>query len=378
MNNNDEVGATMAVRSVPFFNYPHVFRSSEDEFMAIFQDIGRRGAFIAQEDLHRFEKHLAEYAGAKYALGVANATDGLHMAVRAAGLGAGDEIIFSSHTMVATGAAIYFAGAKPVPVDCGPDHLIAPDSVEAAITARTRAIMPTQLNGRTCNMEAIQSIADKHNLLIIEDASQALGSRFKSKAAGTFGLAAAISFYPAKTLGCLGDGGAVLTNDDQMYRKLSLLRDHGRDEVGDVAMWGLNSRLDNLQAAILDFKLARYDQEIEQRRKIATLYERLLCGRKELVLPPSPSADPDHFDVFQNYEIEADRRDELKVFLRQRGIGTLVQWGGKAVHQFEKLGFQVSLPFTERMFERCLMLPMNSALTEADVEYVCEAVCEFY
>ena len=151
--------------------------------------------------------------------------------------------------------------------------------------------MPTQLNGRTCNMEAIQSIADKHNLLIIEDASQALGSRFKSKAAGTFGLAAAISFYPAKTLGCLGDGGAVLTNDDQMYRKLSLLRDHGRDEVGDVAMWGLNSRLDNLQAAILDFKLARYDQEIEQRRKIATLYERLLCGRKELVLPPSPQCD---------------------------------------------------------------------------------------
>ena len=171
--------------------------------------------------LASFEQHLAEYTGARNALGVANATDGLHMAVRAANIGPGDEVIFCSHTMVATAAAIHFAGGKPVPADCGPDHLIDPHSVEASVTSRTRAIMPTQLNGRACDMDALQTIADKHGLVIIEDAAQGLGARFKGKAAGTFGVASAISFYPAKTLGCLGDGGAVLTSDSQMFERLS-------------------------------------------------------------------------------------------------------------------------------------------------------------
>lgn len=157
----------------------------------------------------------------------------------------------------------------------------------------------------------------------------------------------------------------LLTNDDEMYRKLSLLRDHGRDEDGEVVMWGLNSRLDNLQAAVLDFKLAHYEAEIGRRRKIAALYNQRLCEVEELVLPPAPDSDPDHFDIFQNYEIEADRRDDLRSFLQQRGIGTLIQWGGKAVHQFQKLGFQMRLPSTERMFTRCLVLPMNTSLSDA-------------
>jgi len=238
--------------------------------------------------------------------------------------------------------------------------------------------MPTQLNGRTCDMDTLQAIADKHDLLIIEDAAQALGSRFKGKQAGTFGTAGAISFYPAKTLGCLGDGGAVLTNDDEVQRKMFLLRDHGRDENGEVVMWGLNTRLDNLQAAILDYKLARYDQEIARRRKIAALYQRLLGDVGELVLPPAPDSEPEHYDIFQNYEIEAERRDDLKAYLKEHGVGTLIQWGGKAVHQFEKLGLKVSLPFTERMFTRCLMLPMNRALSDDDVEYVSQTIRQFY
>lgn len=366
------------IRNVPFFNYSYVFTSNEEEFVAIFRDVGRRGAFIMQRDLRDFEQHLAEYTGAKYALGVANATDGLHIALRAAGIGSGDEVIFSSHTMVATAAAIHFAGATPVPVECGPDHLIDPKSVESAITHRTKAIMPTQLNGRTCDMDALQAIAEKYNLLIVEDAAQGLGSRFKGKQAGTFGIASAISFYPAKNLGCLGDGGAVLTNDDEVYRKLLLFRDHGRDESGEVVMWGLNTRLDNLQAAFLDYKLARYSEEIAHRRKMASLYQQLLGDVKELVLPPAPDSEPDHFDVFQNYEIEAERRDELKSYLKEHGVGTLIQWGGKAVHQFKKLGFHVSLPYTEKMFTRCLMLPMNRSLTEDDVVYVSEVIRQFY
>ncbi len=365
-------------RNVPFFNYPYVFTSREEQFMETIRDVGRRGAFIMQKDLAEFERHLADYVGAKYAVGVANATDGLHLAVRAAGIGPGDEVLFASHTMVATAAAIYFAGATPVPVDCGPDHLIDPESVRAAITPRTKAIMPTQLNGRTANMDELLAIAEEHDLIIIEDAAQALGSKFKGKCAGTFGLAGVISFYPAKTLGAFGDGGIVFTNDEAMYRKLLLLRDHGRDEDGEVVMWGLNSRLDNLHAAILDYKLTYYDEEIARRREIARLYKTYLREVKELVLPPGPDGDPDHFDIFQNYEIEAENRDALREYLREHGVGTLIQWGGKAVHQFEKLGFTVRLPNTERLFQRCLMLPMNTSLSDEDVLYVSNTVRDFY
>ncbi len=368
----------MGTRTVPFFNYPYVFTSHEEDFVAIFRDVGRRGAFIAQQDMRDFETHLAAYTGARHALGVSNATDGLHIALRAAGIGPGHEVIFCSHTMVATAAAIHFAGATPVPAECGPDHLIDPASVEAAITSQTKAIMPTQLNGRTCNMEALQRLADRHGLLIIEDAAQALGSQFKGRFAGTFGLASAFSFYPAKNLGCLGDGGAVLTNDDEMFHKMSLLRDHGRDESGDVATWGLNTRLDNLQAAFLDYKLARYAEEISRRRAIAGLYRQRLGDLTQLLLPPGPDGDPDHFDVFQNYEIEAEKRDALRAYLKDLGIGTLIQWGGKAVHQFTGLGFANRLPFTERMFTRCLMLPLNRSMTDDDVDYVCEAIRRFY
>ena len=369
----------MTSRNVPFFNYPYVFTSQEEEFLSIIQDVGRRGAFIMQSDLLDFEQHLAEYTGAKYALGVSNATDGLHIALRAAGIGPGDEVIFCSHTMVATAAAIHYAGATPIPAECGPDHLLDPASVEAVITTRTKAIMPTQLNGRTCDMDALQAIADEHDLLIIEDAAQALGSKYKGKMAGTFGLASAISFYPAKNLGCFGDGGAVLTDDEEMYDAMKLLRDHGRDEeTGDVVMWGLNTRLDNLQAAILDYKLAHYADEIGHRRKIAALYQEKLGDLKELVLPPAPDSHPDHYDIFQNCEIEAEHRDELRAYLKEHGVGTLIQWGGKAVHQFEKLGFNVRLPYTERMFTRCLMLPMNRSLSDEDVAYVCATIRRFY
>ena len=365
-------------RAVPFFDYPHVFTSQEEALLSVIADVGRRGAFVLQRDLEQFERNLADYVGAKHVVGVANATDGLLLAVRAADIGPGYEVIFCSHTMMATPAAIHFTGATPIPAECGPDHQIDPTSVEAAVTPRTRAIMPTQLNGRTGDMDALQAIADKHGLLIIEDAAQSLGSRFKGKAAGTFGLAGVISFYPAKTLGCLGDGGCVITNDDELYEKLLLFRDHGRDLQGDVVVWAMNSRLDNLQAAILNHKLKSYDQAVARRRQIAAMYDERLGGVSELRLPPAPDGDPDHFDIFQNYEIEAERRNQLRGFLKQHGIGTLIQWGGKAVHQFDKLGFTQRLPYTEELFTRLLMLPMNTSLTDEDVDYVSACIKRFY
>ncbi len=280
--------------------------------------------------------------------------------------------------MVASPASAAQCGGVPVPVDCRDDHLIDPAAIERAITPRTRFLLPVHLNGRTCDMDAITAMAKQHNLTIIEDAAQGLGSKFRDRYAGTWGLAAAYSFYPAKILGCMGDGGAIVTNDAGIAHRIRLLRDHGRDEVGEVMMWGLNSRLDNLQAAILDHQFKDYQTIIDRRRTIASLYQQELGDVTQLTLPPAPGSDPDHYDTFQNYEIEADRRDELKAFLKDRDIGTLIQWGGKAVHQFHALGFKVSLPNTERMFQRCLMIPMNLTLSDEDARYVAGVIREFY
>jgi dTDP-4-amino-4,6-dideoxygalactose transaminase len=370
--------AGLDTRSIPFFNYKGAFTAREEEYVAIFRDIIHRGAFIQQRDLLQFERNLAAYLGVKHAIGVGNATDGLIMAWRAVELRPGDEVIFPSHTMVASPASVAHAGGIPVPVDCGADHLIDPDAIESAVTKRTVAIMPVQLNGRTADMDRIQQIADRHNLYIIEDSAQALGSKFKGRFAGTFGRAGVFSFYPAKILGCFGDGGAVVTDDDEIAKKVLLLRDHGRDEDGEVVTWGFNSRLDNLQAAILDVQFREYDVIINHRRALAACYSRNLGDLHNVQLPPAPESDPNHFDVYQNYEIEADNRDGLREFLKENGIGTIVQWGGKPVHQFAALGFTRELPNTERLFQRCLMLPMNMMVDTDDVEYICSHIRRFY
>lgn len=363
---------------VPFFNYPRAYLDDREDMLRIFEDVGHRGAFVMQQDLRDFEAELARFTGSKYAIGVANATDGLELAWMAIGLRPGDEVICCSHTMLATASAIKTAGGTPVPVEMGDDGLIDPDAVQDAISPRTVGIMPTQLNGRTCDMDRIMSIANKHHFFVVEDAAQALGSRFKGKHAGTFGHAAAISFFPAKVLGCLGDGGGVITNDYGIYDKVYQLHDHGRDAEGEVKSWGRNSRLDNLQAAILNHRLKGYEKIIERRRSIAVIYQERLGALEQLQLPPAPDSDPNHFDIYQNYELEADSRDDLKEFLRTHGVGSLIQWGGKAVHQWERLGFTVKLPKVERFFERCIMLPMNMFISDEDVHYVCDQVEAFY
>lgn len=366
-------------RKIPFFNYPGLFKSKEKEIMATLKDVLGRGAYIMQKDLEQFENNLKKFLGVKHAFGVADGTNALILSLRAAGIGPLDEVILPSHTYIATAASVHFAGAIPVLVECGPDHMIDPSAVEKAVTARTRAIIPVQLNGRTCDMDALQAIADRNGLLIIEDAAQAFGSKFRNRYAGTFGIAGTFSFYPAKLLGCFGDGGAVVTNDDNVAKNVSLLRDHGRNEDGEVVAWGTNCRLDNIQASILNLKLNTFNNDIARRRDIAYMYHKALKDIENLKLPPSPNEDQKHFDVYQNYEIEADKRDELKDYLKGCGIGTLIQWGGKAVHQFKGIGFDhISLPITEKMTSRFLMLPMNTSLTDKDIEYICNLIIKFY
>jgi dTDP-4-amino-4,6-dideoxygalactose transaminase len=222
-------------------------------------------------------------------------------------------------------------------------------------------------------------VAADHDLRVIEDAAQALGSKFGGRFAGTFGDAGTFSFYPAKLLGCFGDGGGVVTNDDRMGAQLALLRDHGRDSDGEVVAWGTNSRLDNIQAAILNVKFKTFDQDLATRRTLAALYDEGLHDLSELLLPPSPGASTAHHDVYQNYEIEAERRDELKKHLEERGVRTIVQFGGKAVHQYAGLGLtDYKLPRTELLYRRALLLPMNTSMVSDDVHYVVECVRSFY
>ena len=194
----------------------------------------------------------------------------------------------------------------------------------------------------------------------------------------TSGAISCFSFYPAKALGCFGDGGALVTNDDRVAERIELWRDHGRNKDGIVVDWGTNCRLDNVQAAILNFKLKSFDAAIARRREIARIYDRRLKGVRDLILPPGPDSDPDHFDVFQNFEIQSGHRDELRAFLEQRGVRTLLQWGGRAVHQFKELGFSVALPKTALMTSRFIMLPMNTSLSDDDANYVCDSIAEFY
>jgi dTDP-4-amino-4,6-dideoxygalactose transaminase len=365
-------------RQIPFFDYPALFAELDQEITAAVRDVFARGAYIMQRDLFEFESELAGYLGAKHVIGVADGTMGLLLPLLSLKLQRVDEVIVPTHTFVASAAAIHHAGATPVLVDCGRDHLIDPAALERAITPRTRGIMPVHLNGRTADMEAIGAIARKHGLFIVEDACQALGSRFKGRPAGTFGLAGSISFYPSKTLGCFGDGGCIVTNDDTVAEQIRLLRDHGRGSDGVVCAWGYNSRLDNVQAAILRIKLRRYDSYIARRRALAGLYQTRLGCIAQLTLPPAPDADGAHFDIFQNYEIEARDRERLREFLEERGIKTIIQWNGKLIHQFHKLGFKGEMPYADKMVERFMLLPMNTALTDDDVSYICDCIGDFY
>lgn len=367
-----------SMRNIPFFDYKIFTERYRGVLINTLQDVLDRGAFILQKDLEDFENKIAKYLNVKHAIGVANCTDGLMLALRAIGIKEGDEVILPSHTFIATAASVHFLGATPILVDCSRDHMMDPEAFEKAITKRTRAVMPVQLNGRTCNMGRVMSIANKHGILVVEDAAQALGSRFKEKYAGTFGVVGAISFYPAKILGCLGDGGIVVTNDDEIADRVFALHEHGRNKSGKMVGWGFNSRLDNLQAAFLNAIFQEYNFIVERRRHIASLYQENLYSIKEIFLPPAPDSDPDHYDVYQNYEIEAEERDGLQDYLKLSGIGTIRQWGGVAVHQQEHLNFSVELPHTEKMMAKELLLPINMTITDGEIGYVCNRIKQFY
>lgn len=363
---------------IPFFDYRKIYELDKKELISKFRNISNSGNFILQNELEKFEKNLAKFHGCNYALGVANATDAMELLLIADNVKYNDEIIFCSHTMVATASAIKFAGAVPVPVNCNKEYLIEPSDIISKINKRTKGIFVTQLNGRIADMKKIKSIANKHNLRIYEDSAQAIGSKYYSQPAGTFGVGGCLSFYPAKVLGCLGDGGAIITNNKSIYEKIKLLRDHGRKNL-DVKFWGFNSRLDNIQAGFLNVMLKKLSKRILYRRKLAKIYFQNLKKNSFIKLPPNNLLEKNRFDNYQNFEIQCTNRDRLRIFLAKNGIGTILPWGGKAVHQFKKLKIKhKGLLFTENLMKKSLLVPINHFLSIKEVNYISKKINEFY
>ena len=369
----------MSELKVPFFDYTELHKTDYPIYSEALDSVIKRADFILRGDLADFEVGMAEFTGSKFCVGVGNGTDAIWLGLIAAGVKRGDEVILPAHTYVATADAVWAVGATPVLVDIADDHLISSQAVEEAITTKTTAVIPVNLNGRAAPLDEIGVIAKKHSLKIIEDNAQGLGARLNGKMAGTFGDLGTLSFFPAKILGCLGDGGGILTDSEEIFRKIRLLRSHGRNDDNLVVEWGFNSRLDNLQAAVLNSKLALLNENIKQRRLIAKTYFENLSECEEIILPQHVAGSKDHFDSYQNYEIEAKLRDELKDYLASRGVGTLIQWGGKGVHEFGLPGIiERDLSNARRIIASMLMLPMNQYMNLEQVNYVSNCIKDFY
>lgn len=364
---------------VRYIDYSQQYQKMRDGILQTVDSVLSKGDVMLRQQLRDFEANLAAFVGVNYAVGTSNCTDALHLTLRAAGIGSGDEVITVAHTFVATAAAIHHAGATPVLVDIGRDHNMNVDLVEAAITHRTKAIIPVHLNGRLCDMARLMLVAKEHNLLIIEDGAQAFGGSFNCIKGGAFGLAGCFSFYPAEILGAYGDAGAVVTNDEEIADKVRRLRDHGRQSDGNISVWSFNCRMDNIHAAILDLKLKQVPVWVARRREIASIYHKYLSAILQISVPMPPSVNDSYFDVFQNYEIEAEERDSLKAFLQENGIETMIPWGGKAIHQYPALGLtHFHLPRTELLIQRALKLPIHCELSDEQAVFVAQTIWRFY
>jgi dTDP-4-amino-4,6-dideoxygalactose transaminase len=363
---------------VRFVNPGKQYQLIKEDVLKTIDNVLSRGDLIMREDVEQFEKNIADFVGVKHAVSLNSGTDTMFFALKALNIGPGDEVITVSHTFIASISVIVNAGAKPVLIDVKDDFTINVDQIESVITDKTKAIIPVHLNGRVSEMDRIMEIAEKHNLVVIEDAAQALGAKFNGKKAGSFGIAGSFSLYPFKILGCFGDGGVLTTNNDQLAEKIKLLRDHGQKTKTEIVCFGWNSRLDNLQAAVLNLKFKYLPQYINRRREIAGLYQKGLNQVKGITLPAAPDSDDKHFDCFQNYVLKAEKRNQLYDFLKEQGVETLIK-DPIANHHHKDLGLSCfNLPLTEKLADQVISLPMYPELEEQEINYVIESVKKFY
>jgi len=365
------------VYRVPFIEPAKNYRMIKDEIDAVFFEVVSKGDLVMRGQLRQFEENFSKFVGTKYAVGLNSGYDALHISMIATGITKGDEVIVPAHTFLATASAVVNARGTPVLVDVGKDYNIDASKIEEAITPRTKAIIPVHLNGRVSDMDAVMAIADKYNLVVVEDACQSLGATFNGKNAGSFGLTGCWSFYPFKMLGGYGDGGAITTNDPRVARMARLLRYNGEDrETREYHYHGFSCLLDNLQAAFLDVKLRHLPDWIKRRREIAARYREGLKDIEELKLPHFD--DPRFEDVYQNYVIRTSRRDELADYLKKNGVEILIHYP-KPYYSYKALKLEDrGFPETEAICREVLSLPMNVEINDEQVEYVIKTVRSFF
>lgn len=364
--------------TIPFLDLKKPHQDLRDELTAAFQTVLDSGWFIMGQQLVEFEKEYAAYCGSKHCIGVGNGLDALHLILRAYGIGEGDEVIVPSNTYIATWLAASFVGATPVPVEPNPNsYNLDPDKIEAAITPRTKAIMAVHLYGQTADMAPINAIAKKHGLKVIEDAAQSQGARYQGKRAGALGDAAGHSFYPGKNLGALGDAGAVTTDDDDLAHKLRVLRNYGSQIKYKNEVKGYNSRLDELQAALLRVKLPKLDGWNEQRRMLAQVY---LDELKDVPHIRMPQTDAGNEHVWHVFAILHPQRDALQKHLHETGIGTVIHYPIpphlQDAYAELKLGVG-SFPISESIHQQIISLPLDPYLSVDEVRQVVAAVRSF-
>lgn len=349
-----------------------------EEIRASLERVVSSGWYLLGPELEQFELELAESIGCRRAIGVASGTDAIELILRASGIGAGDEVITVSHTAVATVCAIERAGATPVLVDVEPSFLtIDPARAEAAISPRTRAIVAVHLYGQPADMSALRSVADRQGLLLVEDCAQAQGGAWEGRNLGTLGDAAAFSFYPTKNLGALGDAGAVVTSDGSLADRVRRLRTYGQVDRQDAIEPGINSRLDEAQAAVMRVKLRHLPAWIEARRTLARRYQEALAGMTESLEIPADRPGARH--AWHLFVVRSEKRDPLRAWLADQGIETLIHYS-RPVHQQTAYRTRIasgSLRHTERMSERILSLPFWVGMTPSQVREVASAIGSF-
>lgn len=361
---------------IDFLNLGRVNTPYEPEIRQAIDRVIQSGFYILGEETAAFEREFADYCGVKHCIGVANGLDALHLILRGYGIGAGDEVIVPANTFIATWLAVSLVGARIVPVE--PDESgwnLCPKRIEEAITPRTRAIIPVHLYGTPADMDAIKDIAQRHHLRIIEDAAQAHGARYRGHRAGSLGDAAGFSFYPGKNLGALGDGGAITTSDDELAEQLRKLRNYGSSIKYQHDVAGVNSRLDEMQAAVLRVKLQHLDADNARRAAVADRYRQALAATPvDLMRIPDVAES-----VWHLFVVRTPQRDALRDHLTKNGVGTQIHYPvpchrqGAFVHQAWP-----ELPVTEQLQSQILSLPMSPYLSADDVAYVTAQVNAFF
>jgi dTDP-4-amino-4,6-dideoxygalactose transaminase len=362
--------------NVPYVQLEIGETSYKGKLLSAVDRVLTHGKYILGPEVEVFEKQFAQHCGTKYALGVDNGTNAIILSLLALGIGPGDEVITAPNSYLASASSIALAGAMPVFVDVRDDFNIDPEKIEAAITPRTRAIIPVHLTGRPAEMDVILEIARRHNLKVIEDCAQAVGAAYKGRRVGSYGDTGCFSLHPLKNLAATGDGGVITTNDTDVYNYLLKARNHGLRNRDECDFWSYNSRLDTIQAAMLLVKMEYLDEWTEKRRHNAAFYQSRLAN---VVKCPEDSSD--YYSVYHTFIVRAPKRDQLLSYLEERGIGSKVHYPIPIHLQraAASLGYgKGSFPVTEAQTETILSLPVYPELSDDQLGYVASNILKFY